>query len=82
VGFSTEVLTSTIAFWQPQCNGTLTDEDARQIVQNVVGYFDVLVSWDRRASCDARPLGDAGLAPVPLGPGREDSCTIRRESAA
>jgi hypothetical protein len=82
VGLSQGFLASTITFWQPQCNRKLTDEDARQIIQNIVGFFDVLASWDRRASFEVRPFADAGSAALPLGPRREDSYTVRRESVA
>jgi hypothetical protein len=34
-------------FWQRRTGQTLTDEDARQIVANVSGFFDRLQSWSR-----------------------------------
>ncbi len=31
--------------WQPRIGRDLTDEDARQITQNVTGFFGVLAEW-------------------------------------
>jgi hypothetical protein len=42
---SSELLHSTCAFWQRQCRQRLTDEDARQIIENIRGFFGVLESW-------------------------------------
>ena len=33
--------------WQPRLGRDLTDEDARQIMQNVTGFFGVLAEWSR-----------------------------------
>ncbi|UEM16572.1 hypothetical protein J4G43_021570 [Bradyrhizobium barranii subsp. barranii] len=34
-------------FWQPRLGRDLTDEDARQIMHNVTGFFGVLAEWSR-----------------------------------
>ena len=34
-------------FWQPRLGRDLTDEDARQIMHNVTGFFGVLAEWAR-----------------------------------
>jgi hypothetical protein len=39
------LLDATLAVWQPRADRNLTKEDARQIVENVVGFFDVLARW-------------------------------------
>jgi hypothetical protein len=44
---SNDFLDYTIAFWQPRLNRELTHEDARQIAENLVGFFKVLQDWDR-----------------------------------
>ena len=31
--------------WQPRIGRNLTDEDARQIVENVTGFFRILTDW-------------------------------------
>ena len=33
--------------WQPRLGRDLTDEDARQIMHNVTGFFGVLAEWAR-----------------------------------
>ena len=33
--------------WQPRIGRDLTDEDARQIMRNVTGFFGVLAEWSR-----------------------------------
>ena len=49
--------------WQPRVGRDLTDEDARQIMHNVTGFFGVLAEWSRAeklaaandAAVDAKP---------------------------
>ena len=43
------LLDRTIAFWQPRTARKLTREDARQMVENVTGFFRVLAEWDAKA---------------------------------
>src|SRR6185437_16666030 len=33
--------------WQPRCERDLSHEDARQVVENVVGVFSILGEWAR-----------------------------------
>jgi hypothetical protein len=33
--------------WQPRIGRDLTDEDARQIIHNVTGFFSMLAEWSR-----------------------------------
>jgi hypothetical protein len=51
------LLDETIAIWQPRASRTLTREDARQIVENMTGFFNVLREWDlaERATKQASP---------------------------
>ncbi len=46
--------------WQPRIGRNLTDEDARQISENVTGFFAILAEW----SCAGMPTpaNDAGKA--------------------
>ncbi len=37
----------TIALWKPRLRRDLSREDARQIVENVTGFFNVLAEWSR-----------------------------------
>ena len=44
--------------WQPRIGRDLTDEDARQIAENVTGFFSILAEWSR-AEMPA-PANDTG----------------------
>jgi hypothetical protein len=44
--------------WQSRIRRDLTDEDARQIAENVTGFFAILAEWSR-AELPA-PANDAG----------------------
>ena len=45
-------------FWQPRTRRDLTDEDARQIAENVTGLFSVFAEWSRAEI--PMPANDAG----------------------
>jgi hypothetical protein len=42
----------------------LTREDARQIVENIVGFFSVLAEWSAAEDAN-RTFGDETAAPAP-----------------
>ena len=42
---SAEFLDETIQFWQPQSERILTREDAREMIENVTGFFNILHEW-------------------------------------
>jgi hypothetical protein len=42
-----ELLNLTLEVWQPLSSRQLSDEDAREILANVTGFFGVLAKWDR-----------------------------------
>jgi hypothetical protein len=42
-----EFLDETIAIWQPRTTRQLNREDAREIVENITGFFSILHEWDR-----------------------------------
>jgi hypothetical protein len=44
--------------WQPRTGRNITEEDARQIVENVTGFFAILAGWSR-AELSA-PANDTG----------------------
>jgi len=44
------LLEETIRFWQPRTSRSLTREDARQMVENVTGFFTTLQNWSAAAS--------------------------------
>jgi len=47
------LLEETIRFWQPRTSRLLTHEDARQMVENVTGFFTILEGWS--VAADTRP---------------------------
>jgi hypothetical protein len=44
--------------WQPRIGRNLTNEDARQISENVTGFFSILAEWSRVEM--PMPANDAG----------------------
>jgi hypothetical protein len=40
-----QLIDRTLEFWQPRSSQTLTREDAREIIENVTGFFRVLQKW-------------------------------------
>jgi len=40
-------LDHTLNVWQPRTKQQLTHEDARQMIENVTGFFQLLVEWDK-----------------------------------
>ena len=44
--------------WQPRIGRNLSREDARQIAENVTGFFALLVEWSRAEMPD--PANDSG----------------------
>jgi hypothetical protein len=55
----------TIALWQPRVGRYLSREDARQIAENVAGFFSVLQEWSRAES--SAPANDNDRGPVRAG---------------
>lgn len=41
------LLQKTIETWQPLSDRELKEEDARQMVENVTAFFELLEEWDR-----------------------------------
>jgi hypothetical protein len=39
--------------WRPRAGDNLTDGDARQIIENVTGFFPILAEWSRTSAIDA-----------------------------
>jgi hypothetical protein len=38
-------LDETIEFWQPRSEKVLTREDAREMIENMTGFFNILNEW-------------------------------------
>ena len=64
-GPSQDFLDRTLEVWEPIAGVELTREDARQMVENVSRFFDVLLEWDEAAdsSDDAPTPGEANAPP-------------------
>ena len=43
-----QLLERTKQFWQPYYQKALSDEDARQIIENMTGFFKVLKEWEEK----------------------------------
>ena len=41
-----ELIKKTIEVWQPLSNEKLSEEDAREIIENIAGFFSNLKRWD------------------------------------
>ena len=52
------IIERTIETWQPRFNRDLSQEDARQIVENVTGFFSILAEWSRTEVLDAAKASD------------------------
>ena len=52
-----QLIARTKATWQPRAARSLSDEDAREIAENVTGFFRLLLEWEasdkERTVCEA-----------------------------
>jgi len=53
----------TIETWQPRFNRDLSQDDARQIIKNVTGFFSILAEWSRAEM--PVPANDTGKPAAP-----------------
>lgn len=56
------LIDSTIKTWQPRFDSPLSREDARQIAENVTGFFAILNEWARAETPGT--VNDEGKLPV------------------
>jgi hypothetical protein len=54
-----DLIDRTRAVWQPRLGRDLSREDARQIKENVTGFFSILAEWSRAEM--PRRVNDNGL---------------------
>ena len=57
-----ELTEHTIAVWQPRLRRRLSNEDAREITENITGFFTILAEWssqEGRAGSDKNTSGGA-----------------------
>jgi hypothetical protein len=45
-----DIINQTIAFWGERSGQEFSQEDAREMVANVSGFFLVLAEWERRST--------------------------------
>ena len=52
-----QLIEETIGLWQPRCPRPLSAEEARQMIENVAGFFNLLAQWkaEERRQVDALP---------------------------
>lgn len=47
-----ELTEHTNAVWQPRLRRRLSNEDAREIAENMTGFFTILAEWSRQEGRD------------------------------
>ena len=50
---ASDIIEQTLNFWGKHTGKDLSREDAREMVVNVSGFFQVLAEWDRKARMEA-----------------------------
>ena len=65
--FADERLARTLAIWSQRSRSPLTDEDARQIAENMIAFFRVLLTWKSATVQQIQPARDdlPGLSLLP-----------------
>jgi hypothetical protein len=57
-----ELTEHTIAIWQQRIRRRLTNEDAREIAENITGFFTILAEWSRQEGRDGSETNTSGGA--------------------
>ena len=55
-----ELTDHTIAVWQPRLRRRLSNEDAREITENISGFFSILAEWSRQDGGDGSDMESSG----------------------
>ena len=55
-----ELTEHTIAIWQQRIRRRLTNEDAREIAENITGFFTILAEWSRQEGRDGSETNASG----------------------
>jgi hypothetical protein len=53
-----QLLEQTKQFWQARAQKALSDEDAREIIENMTRFFKILIEWDEKAKNQTKPSGN------------------------
>ncbi len=57
------LITRTTEVWQPHCARSISNEDAREIAENITGFFGLLLQWEAMENEDvARQTDDSCYA--------------------
>ena len=57
-----ELTEHTNAVWQPRLRRRLSNEDAREIAENLTGFFTILAEWSHRDGRDGAEVNTSGGA--------------------
>jgi hypothetical protein len=57
----------TLTVWKPRLRRDLSREDAREIAENVIGFFTILAEWSQVERLAAANDNNAQAAPAPRG---------------
>jgi chemotaxis regulatin CheY-phosphate phosphatase CheZ len=52
----------TVAVWQPRLRRRLSNEDAREITENISGFFAILAEWSRQEERERADVTASGGA--------------------
>ncbi len=55
---SKQFFESTRQFWQARAQKPLSDEDAREIIENITGFFRVLNEWKEKENDRTKSSGE------------------------
>ena len=53
------LIEETVALWQPRCRRHVSQEEARQMIENVAGFFNLLARWEAEEHGAAAALPEA-----------------------
>jgi len=62
-GSKSQLLDQTKWFWQARTGKPISDEDAREIIENMTRFFKILMEWDEKAKGRSKSSGEWG-API------------------
>ena len=57
-----ELTEHTISVWQPRLRRRLSNEDAREITENITGFFTILAEWSCQEGRDGAETNTSGGA--------------------
>jgi len=63
-GMDTDLNERTRRLWERRAGRPLTEEDFRQIAENLTGYFGLLIKWDGQQGSDDQGRAAQDTSPV------------------